>query len=40
MSKVTRIPEMCRQSSLLWAFVCGVGLLCSCAVAEANAEEP
>ena len=39
MSKVTRIPEMCRQSSRLWAFVCGVGLLCSCAVAEANAEE-
>ena len=40
MSKVTRILEMRRDLSLLQAFACGVGLFCSCAVAEENVEEP
>ena len=39
MSKVTRILEMRCKLSLLQVFASGVGLLCSCAVAEANAEE-
>ena len=40
MSKVTRILEMRCDLSFLQIFACGVGLFCSCAVAEENVEEP